>query len=101
MGCSGDENINPDPSKGVSACSQWPALAALSPSKTYYVTLRTNCGDFTVKVNPNTSPNAAASFVSLAQRGFYDSTPALPPTESYAPQDASNYRPGSSDPPST
>lgn len=49
--------------------------APLSPSKTYYVTLHTSCGNFTVKVDPKTSPNAAASFVSLAQHGFYDSTP--------------------------
>ena len=49
--------------------------AALSPAKTYYVTLRTNCGNFTVKVDPKTSPNAAASFVSLAKHGFYDGTP--------------------------
>jgi peptidyl-prolyl cis-trans isomerase B (cyclophilin B) len=46
----------------------------LSSSKTYYVTVWTNCGNFTVKVDPNVSPNAAASFVSLAQRGFYRMT---------------------------
>jgi peptidyl-prolyl cis-trans isomerase B (cyclophilin B) len=43
--------------------------------KTYYVTLWTNCGNFTVKVDPSRSPNAAASFVSLAQRGFFKKTP--------------------------
>jgi peptidyl-prolyl cis-trans isomerase B (cyclophilin B) len=47
----------------------------LPSSKTYYVTLWTNCGNFTVKVDPKRSPNAAASFVSLAQRGFYKQTP--------------------------
>jgi peptidyl-prolyl cis-trans isomerase B (cyclophilin B) len=46
----------------------------LSSSKTYYVTLWTNCGNFTVKVDPKTSPNAAASFVSLARRGFFRNT---------------------------
>jgi peptidyl-prolyl cis-trans isomerase B (cyclophilin B) len=49
--------------------------ARLASSKTYYVTLRTNCGNFTVKVDAKTSPNASASFVSLAKRGFYDNTP--------------------------
>jgi peptidyl-prolyl cis-trans isomerase B (cyclophilin B) len=46
----------------------------LPSSKTYYVTLWTNCGNFTVKVDPRSSPNAAASFVRLAQRGFYKKT---------------------------
>jgi peptidyl-prolyl cis-trans isomerase B (cyclophilin B) len=46
----------------------------LSSSKTYFVTLWTNCGNFTVKVDPTRSPNAAASFVSLARRGFYRKT---------------------------
>jgi peptidyl-prolyl cis-trans isomerase B (cyclophilin B) len=36
--------------------------------------LWTNCGNFTVKVDPKRSPNAAASFVSLAQHDFYNKT---------------------------
>jgi peptidyl-prolyl cis-trans isomerase B (cyclophilin B) len=47
----------------------------LSSTKTYYVTLWTSCGNFTVEVDPKRSPNAAASFVSLARRGFYGKTP--------------------------
>jgi peptidyl-prolyl cis-trans isomerase B (cyclophilin B) len=43
-------------------------------SKSYYLTLWTNCGNFTVKIDPKSSPNAAASFVSLAQHGFYKKT---------------------------
>jgi peptidyl-prolyl cis-trans isomerase B (cyclophilin B) len=43
-------------------------------SKTYYVTLWTNCGNFTVKVDAKRSPNAAASFVNLAQHAFYNKT---------------------------
>jgi cyclophilin family peptidyl-prolyl cis-trans isomerase len=34
----------------------------------------TNCGQFVVTIDKKTSPRAASSFVSLAQRGFYDDT---------------------------
>src|SRR5476651_832868 len=46
----------------------------LSPSKTYEVTIATNCGSFTFKVDQKQSPNNAASFVSLVQHGFFDKT---------------------------
>src|SRR5207342_13852 len=48
--------------------------APLDPSKTYTVTMDTSCGSFTITLDPRQSPNAAASFYSLAQRGFYDGT---------------------------
>ena len=48
--------------------------ARLVPSKTYDVTLRTNCGTFTIRLATKTSPNATASFVSLARKGFFDDT---------------------------
>jgi len=38
------------------------------------VTIETNCGEFTVGVDPKAAPKAAASFVSLARQGFYDGT---------------------------
>ena len=34
----------------------------------------TNCGSFTITLDPRQSPNATASFFSLAQQGFYDGT---------------------------
>ena len=46
----------------------------LDPSKTYTVTMQTNCGSFTIDVAVKTAPATAASFVSLAQKGFYDHT---------------------------
>jgi len=46
----------------------------LDPSKTYRLTFATNCGDFTVQLATKTSPNASASFVSLARKGFFDKT---------------------------
>ena len=48
--------------------------ARLVPSKTYDVTLRTNCGTFTIRLATKTSPKATASFVSLARKGFFDQT---------------------------
>jgi cyclophilin family peptidyl-prolyl cis-trans isomerase len=46
----------------------------LDPAKTYKVTLRTNCGNFTIKLAVKTSPATAASFVALARHGYFDST---------------------------
>jgi cyclophilin family peptidyl-prolyl cis-trans isomerase len=48
--------------------------AKLDASKTYDVTISTNCGDFTIRLDPAQSPNAAASFVALSKRGFFDHT---------------------------
>ena len=36
--------------------------------------LRTNCGSFTVRLDQETSPKTAASFVALAKDGFFDGT---------------------------
>lgn len=46
----------------------------LAPAKTYDVTLKTNCGPFTIRVDQKGSPSTAASFVSLARTGFFDGT---------------------------
>jgi peptidyl-prolyl cis-trans isomerase B (cyclophilin B) len=46
----------------------------LDPSRTYDVALRTSCGTFSIRLDEKTSPNAAASFVSLARNGFFDDT---------------------------
>jgi peptidyl-prolyl cis-trans isomerase B (cyclophilin B) len=46
----------------------------LDPKKTYKVVVRTNQGPFTITLDQKTSPQAAASFVSLAQSGFFDGT---------------------------
>ncbi len=42
------------------------------PGKTYEITMVTNCGSFTFRIDQAQSPNAAASVVSLVQRGFYN-----------------------------
>ena len=46
----------------------------LDPTKVYLVTMVTNCGSFTFKVDQKQSPNASASFVTLVQRGFFNGT---------------------------
>jgi peptidyl-prolyl cis-trans isomerase B (cyclophilin B) len=48
--------------------------AGLDAKKTYEVTLQTNCGSFTIRIDQAQSPNAAASFVALAKSGFFDRT---------------------------
>jgi cyclophilin family peptidyl-prolyl cis-trans isomerase len=46
----------------------------LRAGRTYLAEFQTSCGSFTVQVDPSSAPIAAANFVSLAQKGFYDST---------------------------
>ena len=46
----------------------------LDPRKTYRLVFQTNCGSFTVTLNPKQAPNTAASLVSLARRGFFTDT---------------------------
>ena len=48
--------------------------AALDAAKTYSVTIETNCGSFTITLDPKQSPHATAAFVSLAKSGFFDRT---------------------------
>ena len=46
----------------------------LDPEQTYDVTLETSCGAFTIRLDQKAAPNTAASFASLARKGFYDGT---------------------------
>jgi peptidyl-prolyl cis-trans isomerase B (cyclophilin B) len=46
----------------------------LDPSKTYDVTLDTNCGNLTFRLDPEQSPHATAAFVELVKRGYFDGT---------------------------
>ena len=46
----------------------------LDTTKTYDVVIRTNCGSFTIRLDQQQSPNAAASFVALAKARFFDNT---------------------------
>jgi peptidyl-prolyl cis-trans isomerase B (cyclophilin B) len=46
----------------------------LDQAKTYDVTIKTNCGDFTIRLAVKTSPATTASFASLVQKGFFNGT---------------------------
>jgi cyclophilin family peptidyl-prolyl cis-trans isomerase len=48
--------------------------APLDAQKTYDVVIQTNCGSFTIRLDPKQSPHAVASFVALAQGGYFDNT---------------------------
>jgi peptidyl-prolyl cis-trans isomerase B (cyclophilin B) len=46
----------------------------LDKARTYTAEFQTSCGKFEVRIDPSSAPIAAANFVTLAQKGFYDST---------------------------
>jgi len=49
-----------------------PPTDALQSGKSYSVTLKTNYGSFTFSLATKTSPNTTASFVYLADKGFFN-----------------------------
>jgi len=49
-------------------------LTDLEKDKTYQVAVRTNKGSFTIELATTVSPCTTASFVALAQKGFFDGT---------------------------
>jgi cyclophilin family peptidyl-prolyl cis-trans isomerase len=57
---------NPSPRKAPTS--------SLDPNKTYRVVVQTSCGDFTITLDVKASPKTTASFVSLADSGFFDNT---------------------------
>ncbi len=44
----------------------------LDPSKTYLVSVSTNCGSFEIELDVKHAPKTTASFYALVKRGFYD-----------------------------
>lgn len=46
----------------------------LDPGKTWALTFGTNCGDFTVELDPSLAPEATNSLVFLAREGYFDDT---------------------------
>ena len=51
-----------------------PPATRLGPTKRWTLEFVTSCGTFVVALTPRTSPRAAASFVALARRGYFDRT---------------------------
>jgi peptidyl-prolyl cis-trans isomerase B (cyclophilin B) len=85
-GCSGSHGVTSTasaPQQNGCAVVDRPPLGArsaprptttLAAAKHYDVTFTTNCGTFTIRIDQAESPHAAASFVALVQRGFFDRT---------------------------
>ena len=48
--------------------------SGLDSTKTYVVTIETNCGTFSFRLDPKQSPHATAAFVELVKRGYFDHT---------------------------
>jgi peptidyl-prolyl cis-trans isomerase B (cyclophilin B) len=51
-----------------------PPTAILSADKTYEVTVKTSCGNFTITLDPEAAPKTTSSFLELAKNDFYDNT---------------------------
>ena len=62
-----------DPPKGKSGRQKKPS-GTLDASKKWSLVVQTNCGAFTIALDPKIAPNTAASMVALAKSGFYDGT---------------------------
>jgi cyclophilin family peptidyl-prolyl cis-trans isomerase len=48
--------------------------SGLDSTKTYVVTIETNCGTFSFQLDPKQSPHATAAFAELVKRGYFDDT---------------------------
>jgi peptidyl-prolyl cis-trans isomerase B (cyclophilin B) len=68
-GCESVEQPEPRASESLE-----PPTEPLDTAKTYALTFETNCGSFTVALDQELAPNAAASLVSLADSGYFDDT---------------------------
>lgn len=47
---------------------------SLDAGTTYALVVETNCGSFTIELDPKLAPKTSASLVSLAEAGFFDGT---------------------------
>jgi peptidyl-prolyl cis-trans isomerase B (cyclophilin B) len=68
-GCRSVEAPAPKPDGG-----QRPPRRRIQRGAGYEATVETNCGDFTFELDVAAAPRTAASFVALAQDGFFDGT---------------------------
>ncbi len=49
-------------------------VSSLDPAETTRAVVVTNCGEFTITLDPEAAPNASASFAELATHGYFDDT---------------------------
>lgn len=86
-GCGSDDGGDETPSQsGASGCTavespeprepapqQAPSIE-LNPELTHTAVVKTNCGEFTITLDPDRSPHAVVSFATLANAGYFDDT---------------------------
>ena len=53
---------------------QEPPEGPLAASARPELVFRTNCGEFTIRLDPQSAPNTTASFLKLAENGYFDET---------------------------
>jgi peptidyl-prolyl cis-trans isomerase B (cyclophilin B) len=68
-GCS--TTVPPKPT--TTTLSAAPAMT-IDPAKHYTAVMKTSCGDITIALDPATAPKTVNSFVTLANKGFYNGT---------------------------
>jgi cyclophilin family peptidyl-prolyl cis-trans isomerase len=72
-GCGGDDGSGGGNAQQSDCDVQGDAqLAKLEEGKTYRLVVQTNKGAFTIELDRETAPCTSASFVSLAQKGFFN-----------------------------
>jgi peptidyl-prolyl cis-trans isomerase B (cyclophilin B) len=74
VGCGGDSGGGKKETMdcAISGDESKAELATLEEDKTYTVAVQTNKGDFSFELSTDISPCTTASFVGLAQKGFFD-----------------------------
>ena len=65
--------VSVSPPAGAQRSAPRPTTA-LDATKTYVVTIQTNCGTFSFQLDPKQSPHATAAFADLVKRGYFDHT---------------------------
>ena len=74
-GCGGDDGSGGGNAQQSDCEVQGDAqLAELEEGKTYRLVVQTNKGSFTIELDRETAPCTSASFVSLANKGFFNGT---------------------------
>jgi peptidyl-prolyl cis-trans isomerase B (cyclophilin B) len=68
-GCEEVDAPDPKPEGNRKAPTQ-----PLEEDTTYRLVVETNCGSFTIELDPKSAPKTTASMVALARDGFYDNT---------------------------
>ena len=60
------------PPRGATVNQSTPPPMTIDPSKNYFATINTSCGQILVNLDVKDSPNTVNSFVYLANKGFYN-----------------------------